>query len=320
MGRRRSVLPLLIAVAVVVLIVGAAVLLFDKASTNSQEMDPKTYYGLTSDDEAALVVNDVLLETRGVVREGSIYIDYPTVWSNLNGNFYWEPDTQMMLLTLPEGTVSWKMGENDGSLIEINGMPYLSAACVKAYSDIDMNIYDDPQRIVARTVWDNVAAERVTADAAVRNRADKKGEVLTYVSEGDIVTMVENAGSWCKVGTQDGYSGYLAREEIEAAPEGSIRHVSDEKFVFEHILSEEPICMAWQYMESREDKELQGLISRTSGLNVISPTWFRFTSVKGDLDSLASKEYVDQAHNKGIQKKHPNSLMKAKPKSRSMSS
>ena len=301
MARRRSPLPFLIAIAAVVVIVGAAVLLFEKASTNSREMDKNSYYGLRSDEQSALVVNDVLLDTKGIVRDGETYIDYPTVWNNLNGNFYWEPGTGQMLLTLPEGTTSWTMGSNDGSLIEINGIPYLSASCVQAYSDIEMKILSDPNRIVVRTDWTNLAAETVLLDAVVRNRPDKKGEILTHVKKGDVVVLLENTPSWCRVSTADGYSGYMQHSEFETAPEGTISHTASEKFLFPHIFMEGRICMGWQYIESAADKEMQALTLRTENMNVISPTWFRFTSNKGDLDSLASAEYVDEAHTKGLQ-------------------
>ena len=301
MARRRSPLPFLIAIAAVIVIVGAAVLLFEKASTNSREMDAESYYGLTSAEQAALVINDTILEKKGIVRDGAIYIDYPTVWNNLNSNFYWEADTKQMLLTLPEGTVSWKVGEGDDSLIEIDGVPYLSAACIQANSDIDMSILTNPHRIIARTSWNNLTAEKVIAETAVRNRADKKGEILTHVKPGDVVVLVENAGNWCKVATSDGFSGYLQRSEFEAAPEGAISHVSDEKFVFQHILRDVKVCMGWQYMESKEDRELQALITRTNGMNTISPTWFRFISNTGDLESLATSEYGELAHAQGLQ-------------------
>ena len=296
---RRSPWPFLAAIVAVALIVGAAFLLFEKASTNSREMDRNSYYGLTADDQAALVVNDTLLDTHGIVREGRVYIDYPTAWRYFNRSFYWEADTRQMLLTLPDGTHSWSLGDED--LIEIDGTPYLSASCIRENSDIDMSILKEPHRIVARTAWSNVAAERILEDTVVRNRADRKGEILTHVKQGDIVVLVESAGTWSKVSSADGFIGYIQKSEYEPAPEGAISHTTDARFIYEHILSEEPVCLAWQYMERLDDKEMQSLVAYASCLNTISPTWFRFTSNQGDIESLATKEYVELAHAKGLQ-------------------
>ena len=301
--KKRSPLPVIFSMAAVVVILGAAVYLFEHASTNSREMDKNLYYGLTSDDQAALVVNDTVLEAKGLVQDGTIYIDYPTVWNNFNNSFYWEPHAGQMLLTLPEGTFVWKQDDGTGALIVADGIPYLSAECVREYSDIDLEIIEDPDRIVARTNWDNLAVENITQDTVVRNRADKKGEVLANVRAGDTVVLVENGKNWCRVATLDGLIGYIEKDEFVGAPEGTITHTTDERFVFPHLLSENKICMAWQYMQSADDTSLQELVNsnRAVGLNTISPTWFSFADTEGNLQSLATKEYVDEAHARGLQ-------------------
>ena len=125
--KKRSPLPVIFSMAAVVLILGAAVYLFERASTNSRKMDLETYYGITSDEQAALVVNDTILQTRGMVRDGTVYIDYPTVWNSFNNCFYWEPQAGTMLLTLPEGTLSWTPDDGSGAMILEDGIPYLSA-------------------------------------------------------------------------------------------------------------------------------------------------------------------------------------------------
>ena len=300
MSGRRSPWPFILSLVAVALILGAAFLLFDKVSTNDREMDQNHYYNLTGDDQVALVVNDTLLEQKGIRIGEEVYLDYPTVWRTLNSGFYWEPGSGKMLLTLPEGNLSWE-AEEGGALILRDNIPYLSASCVQEHSDIEMTILTDPNRIVARTNWENVTAERILKDTEIRNRADRKGEVLTRVKKGDLVVLLENTPVWCKVATADGYSGYIQKSEFEPAPEGSMTHETDERFRFPHIFLEEKVCLGWQYMQSTEDKQLQGLIARAKGLNVISPTWFQFSDLSGKLQSYATKEYVDQAHAKGIQ-------------------
>ena len=298
--KKRSPLPVIFSMAAVVLILGAAVYLFERASTNSRKMDLNTYYGITSDEQAALVVNDSILQTRGMVREGTVYIDYPTVWNSFNNCFYWEPQAGTMLLTLPAGTLSWSPDDGSGALILVDGIPYLSADCIRENSDIDLEIFEDPHRVVARTNWTNVAAEQITLDTVVRNRADKKGEVLAEVHSGDVVVLVENGNTWCKVATPDGLIGYVQKNEFVGAPEGTITHTTEERFVFPHLLFDKKICMGWQFMQSAEDMALQELVSRTVGLNTISPTWFSFADREGNLVSYATKEYVDEAHSKGL--------------------
>ena len=298
--KKRSPFPVIFSLAAVVLILGAAVFLFERASTNSREMDKNIYFGITSEEQAALIVNDTILQTKGLVRDGTVYIDYPTVWNSFNNSFYWEPQANTMLLTLPEGTLSWTPDDGSGALIIVDGIPYLSADCVSSNSDIDMETADDPHRVVARTNWTNVAAERITQNTVIRNRADKKGEVLASVRPGDVVVLVENGNTWCRVATSDGLIGYIQKNEFEPAPEDTITHTTDECFIFPHLLSENKICMAWQFMQTADDTAMQELLNRVAGLNTISPTWFSFADPEGNLNSLATKEYVDEAHARGL--------------------
>ena len=43
------------------------------------------------------------------------------------------------------------------------------------------------------------------------------------------------------------------------------------------------------------------LLGNTKGVTTISPTWFKVSSVEGDVESLASETYVQRAHNYGVE-------------------
>ena len=300
--RRRSALPAILMILFLVFIAGVAALFFNRYSTNKKEMNKYAYYSLSSTDEVALIVNDTLLDAKGILSGGRVYLDYSTVNRTLCSGFYWESDTGQMLLTLPEGTLKWTPDDGSGDLVWKGETLYIAADCVQKNADIDMEILEEPNRIVARTRWNNLAAETVTEDTPVRYRGGPKSEILTYVSKGDTVILLERTGNWCKISTPDGYLGYVKKDQVEAAPEGAVSHVTDSRFVFDHVFLDKPVCLGWQYVgKSGDINRLDTLTERASCLNVISPTWFSFASVYGELNSFAEKEYVDKAHAKGIQ-------------------
>ena len=224
--RRRSILPILICMAFVVVIVYLATILFKKVSVNEDRMDPMVYYGI-GPSEAAIIVDDRILELKGLIRDGEVYLPYGAVWNTLNSSFYWESTTEQLLLTLPGGTNVWSVGDGTGVLLKEGGKLYVSASCIRDNSDIDMEILEDPCRVVARTKWNNLAAETVTEDTVVRYGSNPKSEVLTYLKDGDTVVLTENAQDWCKVSTADGYLGYVRKSSLMEAPEGSITHTTD---------------------------------------------------------------------------------------------
>ena len=199
--KRSSPLPVLILFAAAALLTVGLVKLYPQMQESSATADLNSYFGV-SDGEAALVVNNEILDARGVVKDDDIYVDYDTVTKYFNDMFCWDKDSQQMLLTLPKGTEIYKDG--DGSLLLIDGKPYLSASCIKEDSDIDMEVYDSPERIVARTVWDNVPTETVTQDTKLRTAEGKRSEILTSLSRGDTVILTQNADKWCCVSTSDG--------------------------------------------------------------------------------------------------------------------
>ena len=215
--RKRSPLALIFTLAVMVLILGAAVVLYNRTSLNKTEMNKMDYYGLEKEDQAAAIVNDVVLEDKGIVRNGKVYLPYSMVWGSLNSAFYWEEDTGSLLLTLPEGTSSWKPDDGSGAVLLEGQTPYISAECVKENSDIDMAVLQEPWRVTARTKWSGLSVEKVTADTQVRYRGGPKAEILTYVKAGDLVVLLERAGDWYKVSTTDGYLGYVKDTYLEEA-------------------------------------------------------------------------------------------------------
>ena len=299
--RRRTILPILICIAFVVLIVYLATILFEKVSINRNRMDPLTYYGMGT-EEAAIVVDDRILELKGIVRDGEVYLPYGAVWNTLNSSFYWESTTEQLLLTLPAGTNVWSVGDGSGVLLKEGGKLYVSASCIKENSDIDMEILQDPWRIVARTKWTNLAAETVTEDTVVRFGGGPKSEVLTSLKEGDTVVLTENAQDWCKVSTADGYLGYVRKASLMEAPAGTITHTTDERFLYKKITLDHPVVMAWQYTSTTDNNnEFDILTQHATGLNTVAPVWFRYANAEGDLESLAEKSYVDRAHGAGMQ-------------------
>jgi spore germination protein YaaH len=303
MQGRRSPLPIIICLAVVVAAIGIGSFFINRYAPTEEEMDRGEYYGLTSEDQAALIVNDQLLEEKAIVSDGEIYIDYKTVWNYLNSGFYWDVQAGQLMLTLPSGTLTWTPGDGSGAvMLGEDGTPYISAGCVQENSDIDMDIYQDPARITARTVWEGVETAAVREDTAVRYRGGPKSEILTEVAAGDTVVFLEDLDDWCRIATRDGYTGYVESDRLDRDGNTGLTHETDPKFQFEKISLDHKIVLGWHYIGSQEgNASLAERIEGAKGLNTISPTWFSLGDAQGNLVSYADRSYVEQAHAAGLQ-------------------
>ena len=166
MRKKKSPVPVAAGLLAAAVLVGIGGFALNRYAPTGEHMDKMEYYGLTDESQAALVVDDQVLESRGIVENGSIYVDYRTAWDYFNSGFYWDAAQGQLMLTLPAGTSTWRADDGTGAVIlGEDGTPYISAECIRENSDIDMEIYQDPQRIVARTRWEGLTPMTVTRDA-----------------------------------------------------------------------------------------------------------------------------------------------------------
>jgi spore germination protein YaaH len=107
--------------------------------------------------------------------------------------------------------------------------------------------------------------------------------------------------NWSKILTPDGYIGYVQNKILTDM--GKKEYSGDkEQPVYKSTRLDEKIVLGWhQVMKQDGNKTLASVVAKTKGLNVISPTWFSITDNEGNYTSLASRDYVDQAHSMGLQ-------------------
>lgn len=303
MQKRRSPLPIIICLVIIAAIIGIGSFFINRYTPTDTEMNKNEYYGLTSEEEAALILNGQVLEEKGLVADGTVYISYSDVWNYLNSGFYWDAQAGQLMLTLPSGTLTWTPEDGSGAVIlGSDGSPYISAECVKENSDIDLEIYSEPNRVVARTQWDGVRTATVTETTQVRYRGGPRSEILTEVQAGDTVVFQEDLSDWCQVATSDGYVGYVESGSLTQNEETGLPHETDEKFQYQKISLDHKIVLGWHYVGSQEgNSSLSEVIAGATGLNTISPTWFSLADGQGNLISYADSSYVEQAHAAGLQ-------------------
>ena len=95
-------------VIILIVIVGAAGIITSyvkKYTPSDTRMDLEQYYKLEGQEEAALILQDTVSDSKGRVADGKIYIPYSVVTDTLDGRFYWDEETQKMLYTTPDAVM-----------------------------------------------------------------------------------------------------------------------------------------------------------------------------------------------------------------------
>lgn len=272
----------------------------------SYEMADKAEVFQISGNQVAILLNGELQESKGIYADGQVYL--PVSWVNdcVNERFYWDSKEETLIYTLPEEIVyadARTEGES-GPLLQVeDGEAYLSLGLILNYSDIRTQSFDTSEikRVFVDTSWEPLNQAEVKRGGMVRVKGGVKSQVICEAMKGDTVTVLEEMERWSKVRTPDGYVGYIENRRLqETEPFKPIS--SFEAPVYENISMDEPVVLAFhQVFVQDANKNLEAMLENTEGINVIVPTWFVIQDTQGNYSSIASKEYVDRAHERGIQ-------------------
>lgn len=310
--KRNLALKMCILVFIVIGIIGGAFVL-KRYSPSKEKADLKKYYGIETENQVAVIVNNEVREAGAAIFDGKTYLEYSLVRDYLNDRFYWDSNENILLYTLPEGTIRADVGSNEYTfqkekkseeyaIVKTEGSTaYIALDFVKKYTDIEFKTYKDPQRVMIVSDWGNIKMATVKKDTQVRYRGGVKSPYLTEVSKKDKVTVIENEGDWKKVRTKDGYIGYIKKNYLKNEEEVMFSRTFEEP-VYTNISKDYTINMAWHVVtnQSANEKVLR-MIADTKGLTTISPTWFTIADTNGNIDSLASSQYVNYAHQSNIE-------------------
>lgn len=316
--RRRNSNALMVLVVVLLIVVVAAVGVLTAAikrhTPSDTRMDLNTYYGLEKEDDVALVLQNTVSETKGKWMDGRVYLDYDTVSNVLGGHFYWEADSSQMLYTTPneilaiapESTAYTVNGENKDEGYKIirqtEDKIYLALDFIQKYMKITSTVTESPNKAVIRYEWGSEKVVKAKEDTVLRYRGGIKSDILTDVAKGTELTLIEELDNWSQVATADGFNGYVAKEDLEAPTEKEVAYEGSYQEDFTSLTRDHKINLAWHQVTSEDaNAGLAQTLENITGINVISPTWFSVTGAEGTISSLASADYVNLAHEKGLE-------------------
>lgn len=301
---KKKQMPVLVVILLIVLVavIGAAVYGINKLIPTGKQMNLTEYYGQNEDGEATLIIGTDKLEQKAIISGEEAYLPLDVVNSYLNQRYYWDSDNKKILYATPSKLTEIAASQESGSEVWLNGETvYLSISYIKEYTDIDSYIYENPSRVAIQKKFKNVNTVTAQKDTAIRYRGGIKSEILTKVSKGTVLRLIQELDEWDQVATDDGYIGYVRKNKV-SDPEKKTFERDFETETYSYITMEDPVNLAWHQVTSTDaNSYLADTIQNMTGVNVISPTWFSVADNKGNITNLSSGEYVVQAHERGLQ-------------------
>ena len=318
--RRRRNIALTIFILFTLVVAGiGALFLWQRFGSTTEKADLNQYFGTTSDSDLAVIINQAVMKdldngrgTGGRLIDGVPYLEFDLVRRNINPRFYWDANENLLLYTQPTGTVRVEVGSRDFlninttetenfTILRTEGrIAYVAVEFVQRFSNMEFDLYTEPNRLVINSEWGDKQVAEVRRDAPLRVLAGPQSPVLTIMSQGDQVFVRDTVGDWNEVATKDGFIGYVLTS--------SLRRQETQTFTREFTEPEwtnmsfgRPVNLTWHQMEnSAANANILNVLAGTKGVNVISPSWFSVADVNGNLDSIGSAEYVQLANSQGV--------------------
>lgn len=300
---KKKYMPVMIVCILIFLVavVGIGSHLIMKYTPTREKMDLNEYYGQVAEGEAVLILGTEIMERRGIMADGQPYLPLETVNAYLNQRYYWDSEGQQILYATPSELRAFPAAETSGSEVWLkDGAVYLSLPFVQQYTDLDCYVNQEPARVAIQYRFNGVNTTTVQKNSYVRYRGGIKSPVLAQVSKGDTLIFMEELEDWTQVATKDGYIGYIEKDKISAPETVNIeRDFQGESYTY--LTMDQPVNMAWHQVTSQDaNAYLADAVQNVSGVNVISPTWFYLLDTAGNIASIASQDYVAQAHERGM--------------------
>lgn len=309
--RRNRMIAVVIIIIAVVFVIGSVAA---KKYTPSRDMaDLTEYYGFSSENSMAVIFNNEQDEYNGIYENNRAYINYQTVRDKINRRFFWDDTENLVRYVTPEGVVSATVGtgeysigkekqNEDYDIVKMDGdQVYLALDFIVKYTDLRYEFYEEPNRVVISDQWGEIAYNELKRSAQVRVKGGIKSDILVNADKGTYVTVLEEGDKWDKVCTMDGYVGYVKKKSIgNVKKESYLSDFTASEMV--HTIKDYKICMAWHQVTSQAaNNAVEEVLRTTSGINVISPTWFYLNDNEGGIYSLADQDYVTYCHQNGVE-------------------
>ena len=325
-GRRREqlkirrqkelALKIILFLVIIVAVIGGPIL-FKKYGPTKDRVDLNEYYGINAENQLAVIIDNHVIGGGGIVLDGVPYVEYSIVRDCLNNRFYVDFNENILLYTLPEGTISANVGSNEYMLqkekhtveypiLKMEGnAAYIALDFVQEYTNIEFNSFqkdkEEPNRVVIVSEWGEVSVATVKKDTQLRSGSGVKNPILKSLTKKSVVTVIEEEGNWKKIRTEDGYIGYIKKNCLKQEKTDNISRTF-EKQVYSNISKDYTINLAWHLVEERSvNDSILSTIADTKGLTTIAPTWFTVSNTKGNIRSFANSQYVNYAHQSDIE-------------------
>lgn len=316
---KKRIITVLVPVVLIILVVAAAFgsKLFERYTYSKEYADLENYFGITQEDEYAIVLQDELIENMAKGKNGGHYFSLSTVEKYFTDRFYANADEKVLLFTTDTDVIKVNIGDSS-NIMYVSEVPeelgyqaafydgdvlYIEARYVQKFANLEYYCFTEPHHIQVYTQWDEYTYATLSKKTAVRYQGGRKSAILQELPAGAQVTVLEKMENWSKVKTESAIIGYVENKLLKNEQTAQRMCSTDFKEItYNNVTKDGTINLAFhQVFEEVDHTYLTSALSQTKAVNVVSPTWFRLSDNSGNFTSIANASYVGKAHELGIE-------------------
>lgn len=300
---------------------GVVFAIYRYAPTN-EHMPLSEYYKPATEDTVAVILDGKYFEdpesdkTRpfAIVSNDKVYLKLPFIKDQMDDGYVYDYSAGILRYATDSQVVSASLNSKDYSIgRETISFPeeiilsqhddniYINIDFIKLFTDFNYTAWNEPNRVIIEKAGFTKVTANLKKDTAIRRFGGPKSKILKDAQSGEKLQLLEDYGKWSEVISEDGVIGCVRNRHIGNSAEETTEKNLEER-VYNHILLEDPIKLGWhQVMSEQGNASLSGVLSNASGMNVISPTWFRLADNEGNIINFSNSTYVTTCHAANIQ-------------------
>ena len=279
-------------------------------------IDPLTYFSEFKKGQINVVYEDTRVDMeKPVIEEGNqIYVSAEFAKQYIDDKIFYDAAEEILTITNLEEIKRILPGEKtidvNGNQIEISSpiivkdkKAYIPESYLEEEYPVEIEKGKDGRLVIvsnARTPKKVGVVKR--KEAHVRTHPDNKSLITDTTQKGERVVVYKEAGDHLRIRDENGIIGYMHKSDIKL--EGETFTKTEKSYALAPMANplEDKVKLVWDQMTVKATGDWSTPKYRNiKGANVIAPTWFEFEDESGKLIDRASKEYVDQAHARGMQ-------------------
>ena len=310
----------IIMIMILMLIIFVGIKLYQKYSPSKERMAYQDYFEMQNEDEVLVYMNDEILKINDeklnvLYEDGKCYLPQDYVETNLNCRFYYDKVTDGIIFSVPDDmyyftadataytTMNGQSAQTEYVVVRrVNDEFYIALDYIKEHTDINYRFYENPKRLFMWTEYLEKTYALLLKDTPIRFRGGIKSPIIADGLENQEVEVLQDLEDWIEVRTEDGYLGYVTAKAVDDTFSRTEASTFVDVEAPQATTFNGKINLVFQAIGSAAYGEaVKEAMASTSGVNVVSPTWYKLSGGEGDLSSYANADYVRACHSMNMQ-------------------